>query len=118
MRFVNGKKELAFLKSALTEENPFIGTEEVRKWLKGRNDAVHIKVEPVRFSEMGQWRIDPADGNIKHETGRFFTIEGIKVKTNWGNVREWSQPIINQPEVGILGIITKEFNGILYFLMQ
>ena len=40
------------------------------------------------------------------------------VKTNWGIVPEWTQPIINQPEIGLLGIITKEFNDILYFLMQ
>jgi len=118
MRFINGKKELAFLKSALTEENPFISTDEVREWLKQRNEAVHVKIEQVKFADMKQWYTDPQDGSIRHESGRFFSIEGVRVKTNWGNVPEWSQPIINQPEVGILGIITKEFNGILYFLMQ
>ena len=30
----------------------------------------------------------------------------------------WDQPIINQPEIGYLGILTKEINGTLYFLMQ
>jgi len=118
MRFINGAKELGFLKSALVEENPFRSTDEVKAWLKQRNRAVHVKVEQIKLKDMGQWYIDPKDGNIKHETGRFFTIEGVNVRTNWGNVPEWSQPIINQPEVGILGIITKEFNGILYFLMQ
>lgn len=48
----------------------------------------------------------------------FFTIEGINVRTNWGRVSDWDQPIINQPEVGFLGIITKEFDGVLYFLLQ
>jgi oxidase EvaA len=40
------------------------------------------------------------------------------VKTNWGIVSEWNQPIINQPEIGYLGFITKEFNGVLHFLLQ
>src|SRR5690606_24882290 len=31
---------------------------------------------------------------------------------------EWTQPIINQPEIGFLGIITREIEGVLYFLMQ
>ncbi len=35
-----------------------------------------------------------------------------------GKVLNWEQPIINQPEVGLLGILTKEVNGILYFLLQ
>lgn len=38
--------------------------------------------------------------------------------TNWGRVASWDQPIINQPEVGYLGFIVKEFNGVLHFLMQ
>ena len=62
--------------------------------------------------------LDKKLGLIKHKTNKFFTIEGINVKTNWGNVYEWEQPIINQPEIGYLGIITKEINGILYFLLQ
>jgi len=118
MKFKNTNRELLFLKSALTEENPFISTDEVRQWLKERNEAVEVNIERIKIKEMDQWHIDPKDGNIRHKTGKFFTIEGINVKTNWGNVPEWSQPIINQPEVGLLGIITKEINGILYFLMQ
>jgi len=31
---------------------------------------------------------------------------------------EWNQPIINQPEIGFLGIIAKEIDDVLYFLMQ
>jgi oxidase EvaA len=40
------------------------------------------------------------------------------VQTDQGPVRRWSQPIINQPEIGVLGIIVKEFDGILHCLMQ
>ena len=33
-------------------------------------------------------------------------------------VTSWYQPIINQPEIGILGIVVKKIHGIYYFLMQ
>ncbi|MCK5360722.1 MAG: NDP-hexose 2,3-dehydratase family protein, partial [Gammaproteobacteria bacterium] len=56
--------------------------------------------------------------NLRHESGRFFSIEGVEIKTNWGDVAHWQQPIIRQPEIGILGIITKKFDGVLHFLMQ
>ena len=55
---------------------------------------------------------------LKHASGRFFTIEGIRIHTNFGPTQCWEQPIINQPEIGILGIITRKFDGIPYFLMQ
>ncbi len=35
-----------------------------------------------------------------------------------GPVPAWNQPIINQPEVGILGLLVKEFDGVLHLLLQ
>ena len=111
-------KENNFLKSALTEDNPFIKTEEVVHWLKTRNDKVRVNISRVDFEDLDQWYIDREEGRIRHQSGKFFSIDGISIKTNWGTVNKWQQPIINQPEIGFLGILTKEFNGILYFLMQ
>ena len=107
-----------FLKSVLTKESKFHTIEEVIKWLKDRNEAIKVSVEQIPFKEMNHWLFDKDKGVLRHETGKFFSIEGIHVETNWGKVPEWDQPIINQPEIGYLGIITKEIDGILYFLLQ
>ncbi len=40
------------------------------------------------------------------------------METNYGFTPKWSQPIIHQPEIGILGILARRINGILHFLMQ
>lgn len=50
--------------------------------------------------------------------GIFFSIDGICVQTNWGIKEKWDQPIINQPEIGFLGFIGKNINGILHLLVQ
>lgn len=107
-----------FLKSALTEENPFISTEKVIQWLNDRNNAIKVNVSKIPFKNLDYWFLDQKLGMLRHNSGQFFTIEGVNIKTNWGQVSEWEQPIINQPEIGYLGIITKEINGILYFLLQ
>ena len=107
-----------FSKSALTEKNPFFSTAQVMEWLKVRNSAIKVNVNKIPFQDLENWFLDEKKGVLRHESGQFFTIEGIRVKTNWGKVSEWEQPIINQPEIGYLGIITKEINGVLYFLMQ
>lgn len=90
---------------------------ELQDWLKRRNQEVEVSVDLIPFSEMKGWYTD-ADGCIRHDSGRFFSIEGIHVRTDVQFVQEWEQPIINQPEIGYLGILTKEFDGVLYFLMQ
>lgn len=88
------------------------------QWLGEKKSNVQHKITPIKFSEMSNWSFNNETGNLVHDSGKFFSIEGIKVETNWGTVSEWSQPIINQPEVGFLGIITKNIDGVLYFLMQ
>tara|TARA_B100001057_G_scaffold498883_1_gene607498 strand:- start:11321 stop:12694 length:1374 start_codon:yes stop_codon:yes gene_type:complete len=107
-----------FTKSALTENNPFNSTAKVIEWLRIRNTLIKVNVTKISFQDLDHWFFDKKNGVLKHKSGQFFTIEGVHVKTNWGKVSEWEQPIINQPEIGYLGIITKEIDGLLYFLLQ
>ncbi len=105
-----------FLRSAFASEGNFMPTNEVIQWLVDQNKAVELKIERTSFDQLKQWNF--SDNSLRHDSGKFFSIDGIQVKTNWGRIRQWDQPIINQPEIGYLGFITKEFGGILHFLMQ
>ncbi len=107
-----------FLRSALSLDNAFMNTGDVLSWLEDKKSAVHHKIERIPFSDMDHWSFEKGSSNLRHQSGKYFSIEGVKIDTNWGRVKHWSQPIINQPEIGILGIITKKFGGILHFLMQ
>ena len=84
----------------------------MKEWIECRNHEVKVKVDRVSFNQLEKWFVDN-DGSIRHESGKFFSIEGIKVNTDYGSTHSWTQPIINQPEVGYLGILTKEIDGIL-----
>jgi oxidase EvaA len=115
---INPEVSNLFLKSAFSIDEALISTDYAVEWVQEQNRKIKVNVQKINFDEMLLWNFDKEKSIIKHQTGRFFTIEGIQVKTNWGGVNNWSQPIINQPEIGYLGFITKEFNGILHFLMQ
>lgn len=105
------------IRSLLTEKNRFNSTEDLKKWIELRNREVEVKVKRVPLTQLSKWHSDP-DGSIHHDSGRFFSIVGIDVQTDYGINHHWCQPIINQPEVGYLGILTKEIDGVLYCLMQ
>lgn len=108
----------AFLRSALTPESPRLSTAEVLAWLAERRAATRVNVRPIAFDQMRQWHFDAATGNLRHDSGRFFSIEGIRVSTSFGDTPQWDQPILNQPEVGFLGILAKPIDSVLHFLMQ
>jgi oxidase EvaA len=105
------------IKSLLTIDNAINSLEDIKTWIESRNKEIQVKIERIPFSSLDNWHMDEY-GSLRHTSGYFFSVEGIKVKTDYGSVPCWTQPIINQPEIGYLGILTKEFDGILYFLMQ
>lgn len=105
------------IKSLLTTDNPFNSTEELKSWIAERNRTIKVEVGKIPFKDMKGWHSNE-DGSIQHDSGRFFSIVGIDVRTDYGSTPHWQQPIILQPEVGYLGILTKEFDGVLYCLMQ
>ncbi len=106
------------LVSASTEYNPFTSTEHFFQWLANLNNQVTFEVNFIPLNRMDNWYFD-ARKNIRHKSGKFFSIEGIRVRTEFnGEVKTWDQPIINQPEVGFLGILCQKKRGVLYFLMQ
>ena len=116
--FAGEDKNIDFYVSSLTEYNPYYSTEEIEQWLFSINQEQYFHVMQIPLNEMDKWSFDKERGDLKHDSGGFFSICGLHVETNWGKVPSWSQPVIQQPEIGILGIISKKINGILYFLLQ
>jgi len=108
----------ALRRSLETTDNPFNSTDEVMSWIARRNREVAVRIRRIPFSEMRGWRFDGPTGNLVHDTGRFFSVVGLDVYTNTGTVSRWMQPILNQPEVGFLGVLCRDIDGVAYFLLQ
>lgn len=114
-QFDNNSNSIVFLTSAISK-GLYFSTKEMLEWLQSQNNKIKTRINQIPLNTLCRWNY--SSDIINHETGRFFSIEGIKVETNYGAVSSWSQPIINQPEIGFLGFITKKIDGILHFLIQ
>lgn len=106
-----------FTKSAVAECHDDIH-EHTLSWFRERQAAHQFKIKQVELKAMAHWTFDEVNGILGHDTGRFFSIRGINIQTNYGGIPEWQQPIIDQPEIGFLGFIVKKINGVLHFLVQ
>jgi oxidase EvaA len=104
--------------SLIASQGAMLRTEEFPGWLAENRRAHAFRVDRIPFSELEKWSFHPYTGNLVHHSGRFFTVEGLHVITDVGPRTEWYQPIIRQAEVGILGILVKEIDGVLHCLMQ
>ena len=106
---------LNFLMSAM-HKGCCISTEDVLVWMRKQNEEVQTEINQIPISELRGWKY--RDDRIRHDSGRFFSIDGIHIQTNYRDVSKWDQPIINQPEIGFLGFIVKKIQGVYHFLMQ
>ncbi|MFE0137508.1 NDP-hexose 2,3-dehydratase family protein [Streptomyces sp. NPDC059037] len=108
-----------FARSARTTDSPVTPNAAFREWFAAQRRTNRYEVNRIPFRDLVGWEFQERTGNLVHHSGRFFAVEGLRVRTGWdGHESEWTQPILNQPEVGVLGIVVKEFDGILHFLMQ
>jgi oxidase EvaA len=115
-----GDVELArrFARSARVTDSRITPNDQFDDWFAEQRRVNRFEVTPIPLDRLRGWHFRPETGDLVHDTGRFFSIEGISVRTDFERERQWTQPIINQPEIGILGILAKEFDGVLHFLMQ
>ncbi|MCQ4205908.1 NDP-hexose 2,3-dehydratase family protein [Streptomyces longispororuber] len=109
--------------SATTNQGVQLPTEHFDGWLAERRKANTFRVDRIPFAEMEGWSFQEHTGNLVHRSGRFFTVEGLHFTEDGpphgdGPHSDWYQPIMRQHEVGVLGILVKEFDGVLHFLMQ
>lgn len=111
----------AFWRSWLAGEgvNSF---EAIHEWVVERNSRTPVDIKRVTLDECDPWRYDETSGRITNSSGSFFQIAGLrKVERNLesGEGRVVAeQPVLLQDEIGYLGIICREFDGVMHFLMQ
>ena len=103
------------VKSWQKTENCIHTTQELLDWVKQLNQSIHVNIQKTSLGHQEFWFIDEETGILRNKNNSFFSIQGC-LSTDGEKVIE--QPIIIQDEIGYLGIICKEIDGILYFLMQ
>ncbi len=91
----------------------------VADWISNARHKASLNSMLVPLDAIDGWKRESYTGNIEHRSGRFFSVIGIHCRHRAGRSElEWDQPIIEQPETGILGILAKPINGILHFCLQ
>jgi dTDP-4-dehydro-6-deoxy-alpha-D-glucopyranose 2,3-dehydratase len=106
---------------AAVDEGTVHPTRALSAWLARQRARHGCRVERIPFAELDGWSFTPGEGNLVHRSGRFFSVEGLDVAVDGGpdgGGRAWQQPIIVQPEVGILGLLAREIGGVLHVLVQ
>ncbi|MEV5830905.1 NDP-hexose 2,3-dehydratase family protein [Spirillospora sp. NPDC052242] len=113
-----GRDPARIAASARCRDGARTGPDDLRRWWADALQRTRMTVERVPLARLDRWRLDPDAGTLAHADGGFFRVVGLEVDRPDGPVPRWGQPIIEQPEVGILGLLVREFDGVLHCLVQ
>lgn len=102
---------LSIAKSWCCSDSAVSPTPDILAWVSQRNAEAAVEIRRIDLPSCAPWLYDHSEGCIRSSDRSFFTITGCQ----GAGV---SQPIILQEEIGYLGLICREFNGVMHFLMQ
>lgn len=104
------------IRSWQNEEGIANSTESLLSWIEKLNRITRVIINECSINDSTFWFYDDYNGEVLNRKRSFFSIKGMRRFMDGEFAGE--QPIIIQPEIGYLGIICKEIDGILHFLMQ
>ncbi len=85
-------------------------------WIEEKNRSLKVNITRNKLTDSDFWLYDEERGEIRSKNSSFFQIRGLRQFKNGEMTLE--QPILIQDEIGYLGIICKEIDGVPKFLMQ
>lgn len=94
---------------------------ELFDWIEERKNNTHVALSLVSMNECKNWYYDEQEGCIRNEKGSFFKIFGARwnyTDPKTGKEVCIEQPIIEQNEIGFLGILCCKYEGEWHYLMQ
>lgn len=89
---------------------------QITDWIAEKNASLKVSIRKNKLSESGFWFYDEDRGEIRNQNNNFFQIRGLQQLSGGEQILE--QPVLIQDEIGYLGIICKEIDGVMHFLMQ
>jgi len=115
------KSKVEVMIRSIKDDNQFYNFDYVLDWFLKKRQQCDMTVEEIEIKDLDKWKVDSNTGNIKHDSGGFFEVIGVKAKNTFDREvgpKGWTQPIIAKNPGGILGLLMKKVNGIPHYLVQ
>lgn len=103
--------------TSLSDEGCLTPMHEAMQWLNEERAHNHVRLQRIPLGRLAEWRLDE-QGFLSHREGRFFRFLGLQVTSPNREVTSWHQPIMDNVEPGIIGLLLRSWRGRTHMLMQ
>ena len=95
---------------------PINKEKKIVTWKNTLNKKYFLKNKIINLNLIKNWNFTKK--KISHQTNNYFSVIGIKVKTNKREITDWSQPIIKGTKMSFVGYLTKKFKNTNHYLCR
>lgn len=96
--------------------------EDVKRWYLERAKSCPMRIQSIPVLECEGWHLDDTTGTIRHKSGEFFYVEGLRVSNTFDreNASGWDQPMLTQVgyDGGLLGLLRQRKAGVPHYLVE
>lgn len=89
------------------------GLATLRDWICDARASCDMRVEEIPWARSREWRFE--GGRLRHALGAYFSVVGVRACIRGAQI---AQPLLDQPEIGILGFLVRRGSGGTEFLVQ
>ncbi|MCL2016780.1 MAG: NDP-hexose 2,3-dehydratase family protein [Defluviitaleaceae bacterium] len=116
---MNTTKTISSLMQSWLTKTGVHSTETILHWVAELNKKTAVNIQKTTLAKTN-WFYDESVGQIVNANRSFFQIAGCRQidQNSQTTTKIIEQPIIIQNEIGFLGILCKEINGVVHMLMQ
>ena len=87
------------------------GITDLKEIIARAQENINFNTSIVPLDSLKDWKFNRTTGNFFHKSNRFFSLQGLRTENT-------DFPILVQQEIGILGFLASNINGVLHLLVQ
>lgn len=87
-------------------------------WYLQHKRIHRVETQRTPFAALDGWGFAKDSGNLSHDSGGRYSIEGMRILAWQGPICEWYQPVVNQPSGILHGLLVQEQHGVLHCLVR
>ena len=95
---------------------PLNNKKTIAKWKNSLNKKYSLKNKIIGLNLIKNWNLSKK--KIFHKTKNYFSVIGIRVKTNQREISDWDQPIIQGSKMAFAGYLIKKYNNTNHYLCR
>ena len=97
-------------------DSPLNNKKKIINWKNYLKKKYFLKNKIINLSSVKNWNLKKT--KIYHQTNNYFSVIGIKIKTNKREITEWSQPIIMGSKMAFAGYLIKKYKNTDHYLCR